>query len=161
MKIRKHNQSWTPKSLKKKKINFLLSSISDHIMLPKGAACLLLILALSPVFAYERIYIRRDETQKQNRRSFDTASSPSPATAVFDPDVLNRFLEEYASKMKRTTERPAYEQKQTTGEHQQQQQQSVDNAKSERNNITDTDSLRHEPVRELLFYGSLNYWAIC
>ncbi|CAB0045028.1 unnamed protein product [Trichogramma brassicae] len=40
----------------------------------------------------------------QNRRSYDTSTTASPST--FDPDVLNRFLEEYANKIKRTTERP-------------------------------------------------------
>ncbi|XP_008207629.1 uncharacterized protein LOC100678266 [Nasonia vitripennis] len=90
-------------------------------MLPKGAVCLpLLVLSILAVAsaqintgsASSRFYLRKDRPPGENRRSFDVAGATSALRreASFDPDVLNRFLEEYASKIKRTTERsPPYD----------------------------------------------------
>ncbi|XP_058808719.1 uncharacterized protein LOC131674217 isoform X2 [Phymastichus coffea] len=68
------------------------------IMLPKIAACLLLLALVSAASGVHYHY------EPQNRRSFDARLRRGDG---FDPDMLNRFLEEYASKIKRTTEQPA------------------------------------------------------
>uniref|UniRef100_A0ABD2X9E1 Uncharacterized protein n=1 Tax=Trichogramma kaykai TaxID=54128 RepID=A0ABD2X9E1_9HYME len=73
-------------------------------MVSKGVACFVLLAAtLAAVQAENRFYYKH-HGKFQNRRSYDTSTTASPST--FDPDVLNRFLEEYANKIKRTTERP-------------------------------------------------------
>lgn len=56
-----------------------------------------------------RFYVKKDRPASGQiiRRSGETASTRRESS--FDPDVLNRFLEEYATKLKRTTtEKPFF-----------------------------------------------------
>lgn len=126
-------------------------------MLPKGAVCLpLLVLSILAIAsaqintgsASSRFYLRKDRPPGENRRSFDAggAASALRREAGFDPDVLNRFLEEYASKIKRTTERPPpYD-----GEDDEVKNQGLDglqNGDVHERNATGQDGFRDDTVR--------------
>ncbi|XP_023246057.1 uncharacterized protein LOC106642045 [Copidosoma floridanum] len=89
-------------------------------MLPKGAAPLLaLVLWLAvaeavldndaPIRTSSRFYAQRDQLHNSNdqeiRRSSGGTSASTRRESNFDPNVLNRFLEDYADKIRRTTEK--------------------------------------------------------
>jgi hypothetical protein len=127
-------------------------------MLPKKAMCLLLAI-LTIVTAQDdetssRFRNSKDRFLWQNRRSIDSTAPATPRhDPRFDPDVLNRFLEEYASKMKRTTERPSAGYEEAKLEHEGQDFESLVVGTSLKNN-TDTDGSGDTLVRSILSYSS-------
>lgn len=108
-------------------------------MLAKLAACLLLLATIDAAYGVHYHY------EPQNRRSFDTP--PQRRDDNFDPDRLNRFLEEYASKIKRTTE-------QTVAYHENDSKANHGIEKLDMRNSTNMHSYRDEPVR-FSFFKSL------
>ena len=67
------------------------------------ALCLAALTSAQSHDGFTRFHVKKDRPQTiaSNRRTFDTALPRHEPG--FDPNVLNRFLEEYANKLKRST----------------------------------------------------------
>ncbi|XP_011504458.1 PREDICTED: uncharacterized protein LOC105367438 isoform X2 [Ceratosolen solmsi marchali] len=134
-------------------------------MLPKKAVRLLL-MAVTIVTAQSNDTSSSFQSNKnrflwQNRRSVDSsvASTTLRHDPTFDPDVLNRFLEEYAIKMRRTTQRPNVMPNKFKFDHQGQIIESLPadvrvRNNTETNNSTDVLSVLNDTIKKHKLYNA-------